>query len=86
MWKTTRIEGQTALVMDFRPATPAGDRKQKIQQRLHDVRGAIRTVSLARELGAFDHLGRERAEALGKAVQILVDEAQFLVEAYATDC
>lgn len=86
MWKTTRIDGKPALILSG-TTDHAGKHElhQTVQQRLHDLKGAVRTVTLARELGAFDHLGRERAEALGRAIQILSEEAQILVEAYATD-
>lgn len=86
MWKTTLIDGKPALVLSG-PSDITGkkDQKEAVQQRLHDLKGAVRTLNLALELGAFDHLGKERAEALGRAIQILSGEAKFLVEAYAAD-
>ena len=86
MWKTMHIDGKPALILSGPPdITGKQDQQAAIQQRLHDLKGAVRTVNLALELGAFDHLGKERAEALGRAIQILSGEAQFLVEAYAAD-
>ena len=79
MWRLTKIENRPALLLS--EAVESGQR-----QRLHDLTGAIRTLELAKKLGAFTHLGQERADALNEAIEIVTGEAKILVEAYGTGC
>jgi hypothetical protein len=79
LWQLIKNENRPALVLI---ETDEISRRQ----RFHDLKGAIRTLELAQNLGAFNHLGRERAEALAKAIEILTGEAKILVEAYGTGC
>ena len=79
LWQLIKIENRPALVLSETDESAH-------RQRVHDLKGAIRTLELAQNLGAFNHLGRERADALAKAIEILTVEAKILVEAYGTGC
>lgn len=83
MWTLTRVNDRPTLTL--KPAT--GDEElQTRRSRVHDLKGAIRTVTLARDLGAFQALGADRAEALARAIEIITIELKIMVEGYDSDC
>ncbi|MEY4630391.1 MAG: hypothetical protein RIQ81_511 [Pseudomonadota bacterium] len=75
LWASQTINGQKALVLD-------GGDTQALRQKAHDLKGAMRTLELACELGAFQALGGEKSEAVTRAIQILTAEAQIILQAY----
>lgn len=83
MWTLTKVNDRPALILQPISGPEAlASRRSKV----HDLKGAIRTVTLARDLDALKVLGNDRAAALERAIEIIVSELKIIVEGYDSDC